>query len=473
MKMFLLAIVSGLLSFSIQAQNRSLGPAEIELQKLLLDPALKHGAMAFMAVNLDNGNVIAEHNIAKSMVPASIQKIVTTSAAFELLGPDHTFKTTFGYSGAISAGELDGNIFVIAGGDPTLESRYFPEATLQPAIDFFKEEGITKVLGRLDLELGYFSAYTTPRGWVWEDMGNYFGASPTSLMWMDNLLEVKLRSGQQGTRAMVADISPKPEGVDMDIEVMAADTKRDDAWFFSAPNSDAIYAQGEIPMHRPEFMVKASNPKVAQTFANALLAKTKLLGTDIRLHQKKTGNTPVKTMSITSPPLSEIVKVTNERSVNLFAEALLLHLDKAEEQRSTEAAISALEAYLKTNKVTMGGVRIIDGSGLSPLNRMTCQAMLDVLTTAYRSKNFNTFKETLPVAGNSGTLASSFKNAPLAGNLAAKSGTMNGVRNYAGYVKNSNGETIAFCIMLNDYDASRRTVIMQKIESLLVAVTKD
>ncbi len=473
MKSFHVLFVLLCWSIGLVAQDNALNKAQIELQKLQYDPALKHGSMAFMAINMDNGAVIAEHDPFKSMVPASIQKLFTTYVALETLGADHTFKTTFGHTGTVKDGTLSGNLVVIGGGDPTLVSRYFPSSTLQPFADYVTQAGITKVDGRLEVDLSYFASHNTPRGWMWEDMGNYFGATPTSVMWMDNLLEVKLRSGQEGTRATVAEVAPKLEGLEMDIQVEAANSKRDNAWFFGAPGSDKIYAKGSIPMHRQSFTVKAANPKVSESFSKALLAQTKLLGTEIRMVQKPTSLQMVESVTVSSPPLLEIVRLTNQKSINLFAEALLLHLDQRQEQRSTEGGLAGLENYLREKKISLGGTRFIDGSGLSPLNRMTCQTMIELLTQAYRSEGFEAFKSSLPIAGQSGTLASSFKGSKLEGKVMAKSGTMSGVRNYAGYLINDRGETVAFCIMLNDYDAKRKGEVMAKIQTVLEGVMVD
>lgn len=79
----------------------------------------------------------------------------------------------------------------------------------------------------------------------------------------------------------------------------------------------------------------------------------------------------------------------------------------------------------------------------------------------------------LAVAGQSGTIARYFKGTKAQGNLKAKSGTMTGVRNYAGYVKNSNGEMVAFCILINDYNEARKAQIMNRIEELMAAVIED
>lgn len=463
-----------LLSFGVFAQNRAMLPTEVVLQKLLQDAGVQNGKVAFLAVNLDNGRVIAEHNTYTSMVPASLQKLVTTAVALEKLGPGFSYKTEISTDGEIDNGTLNGNLYVIASGDPTLNSCYYqsdPSVTqrIKQAIN-----GITAVEGEVIIDASHYNRYTTPRGWIWEDMGNYFGASPSALMWEDNLLEVYLRTGQAGSRAMLAPASAKHKDFDIDIQVTAADSKRDDAWFFGAPGSSTIYAKGTIPAHQEKFLVKAAHPYPTREFAHDISRASNLSGLTSRVdydYVEHEGLTPLVT--ITSPPLSTIIRLTNQKSINLYAEALNIELDTEQHYKSVAGGIAAVESYLKSKKVNMKGVRIMDGSGLSPLNRTTCQTMVDVLSVMYRSENKETFMNSLAVAGESGTIAGYFKGTKAQGNLKAKSGTMTGVRNYAGYVKNSNDEMVAFCILLNDYDESRKAQIMKRIEELMAAVIEE
>lgn len=463
-----------LLSSGVFAQNREMLPTEVVLQKLLQDAGVQNGTVAFLAVNLDNGRVIAEHNTYTSMIPASLQKLVTTAVALEKLGPGFSYKTEISTDGEIDNSTLNGNLYVIASGDPTLNSRHYQSDP--PVRQRIKNamNGITTFEGKVIIDASHYSRYTTPRGWIWEDMGNYFGASPSALMWEDNLLEVYLRTGQAGSDAVLAPASSKHKGFEIDIQVKAADSKRDDAWFFGAPGSNTIYAKGTIPAHQEKFLVKAAHPYPMEEFVKDISRATDLKKLSSQIDYDYIEHEGLKPLvTITSPPLSTIVRLTNQKSINLYAEALNIELDEEDHYKSVAGGIATVESYLKSQKVNMKGVRITDGSGLSPLNRTTCQTMVDVLSVMYRSENKETFMNSLAVAGQSGTIARYFKGTKAQGNLKAKSGTMTGVRNYAGYVKNSNGEMVAFCILINDYNEARKAQIMNRIEELMAAVIED
>ncbi len=461
------ALISSLLSFG---QHPAKTATSLALQNIIQDAGLTNGSLSFLAVNLDNGKVISDHYGSKSMVPASIQKVITTAVAIENLGPNFQFETIIAADANKESGLIQGDLYVFGSGDPTLQSsHYTPEKS--PLIRV--QEALKPYAGfngNLIIDASIFNEYTSPRGWIWEDMGNYFGAAPTAIMWEDNLLEVYLNSGQAGSRVM---LSPKTEKTNykIDVQVKAAESNRDDAWFFSAPGSDVIYATGTIPAHKSNFKVKASHPDPMKNFGFDVLNAIGQTNKEVRIdydYVEHGGLKPLLTLN--SPPLYSIVRITNMHSINLYAEALNIQLDSAKRYKTVEGGIAATERYLKSQKIGLKGTRLMDGSGLSPLNRMTCQTMVDVLTMMYRSKNKDAFMNSLPVAGQSGTIAGYFKGTKLEGNLKAKSGTMTGVRNYTGYFTNKDGHTIAFCIMMNDYDENKKSELMKKIEELLLAI---
>lgn len=465
--LFLPVLFYGFLAFG---QHPAKTPTTLALQNIIQDAGLVNGDMAFLAVNLDNGKVISDHHGSKSMIPASIQKVITTAVAMQNLGPNFQFKTVVAADANAETSSIQGDIYVFGAGDPTLQSSHYKSDPT--SIDRIKDalKPYPNFDGNLIIDASIFSQYTSPRGWIWEDMGNYFGAAPTAITWEDNMLEVYLNSGQIGSPAM---LSSKTEKTDYQIDVLVkgSESNRDDAWFFSAPGSGVIYATGTIPAHKTNFKVKASHPDPMKNFGSDVLNACGYTKNKVRIDYSYVEHNGLKPLTtLLSPPLEAIVRITNMHSVNLYAEALNIQLDSAKKYKTVEGGVSGMERYLRSQKIGLKGTRMLDGSGLSPLNRTTCQTMVDVLAMMYRSKNKDVFMNSLPVAGQSGTIAGYFKGSKAEGNLKAKSGTMTGVRNYAGYFTNKDGQTIAFCIMLNDYDDQRKTEIMKKIEELIVAI---
>lgn len=470
-------LVSILLAISplLFAQNKKMGVTELEVQKLLQDAAFQQGEVAFLAINLDNGRVIAEHNSQKLMIPASIQKLYTTGVALETFGSEHRFKTNFSHTGSIVDGTLNGNLIITAGGDPALGSHYLGLNSDQ-LLSFIKTQlwakGVKSVNGKVIIDTRIFNAHNTPRGMLWEDMGNYFGASPTALMWQDNMLKINLASGQAGTPALLAGTLPKSFHKTLELDIFSSKENRDNAWFFSAPGSDVIYGKGTIPEKQTKFSVKISDPNPMERFGEELV---NYLGwnNEVQVSQLNVEYNDKPLFTLESEKLIDLITKTNMQSINLFADALATQLDPASSSKSVEGGVIAIENRLNSMKVTTKGLRLLDGSGISPMNRITAQSMVDFLGAMYRSQNFNAFFSSLPVAGESGTIKGYFSGTKAQGNLRAKSGTMVGVRNYAGYVTNKYQENIAFCLIMNDFDESRKSIVMERVQLLLNALIED
>ena len=165
---------------------------------------------------------------------------------------------------------------------------------------------------------------------------------------------------------------------------------------------------------------------------------------------------------VKSAPLRAIVKETNFKSVNILAENLLQnsYLASGSLIGQGEWAKKYLEDKLGVN---VTGMRLKDGSGLSHFNAVSAKQLVEVLLSM---KDIKAFTKSLPVAGESGTVRSFMKNAKINGSITCKSGSMQGVRSYAGYLKNTSGKQFSFAIVVNDADANEEKV-KKKIEELL------
>jgi D-alanyl-D-alanine carboxypeptidase/D-alanyl-D-alanine-endopeptidase (penicillin-binding protein 4) len=125
-----------------------------------------------------------------------------------------------------------------------------------------------------------------------------------------------------------------------------------------------------------------------------------------------------------------------------------------------------IKEFMQKNNINTDGMKIYDGSGLSPLNLVSPYMMTDFLRLMYKEKDFAAFFNSLPVAGKTGSIRRSFQNTKAKGNLRAKSGYISGVRTYAGYFKDLKNEMFAFTIFVNNFDCSPY-VMKNKIQDLL------
>jgi D-alanyl-D-alanine carboxypeptidase/D-alanyl-D-alanine-endopeptidase (penicillin-binding protein 4) len=140
---------------------------------------------------------------------------------------------------------------------------------------------------------------------------------------------------------------------------------------------------------------------------------------------------------IESPPLAQIVRFMDHESDNYTAELLLKHLGAVEAGHGTTAAGAAsVTAILASQRVPLAGIRIVDGSGLSRLDRLTARAIVALLHAAWDDPDVRgPFVAALAVAGRSGTLADRLRRPPALGNVFAKTGTTDVASALSGFVR--------------------------------------
>jgi serine-type D-Ala-D-Ala carboxypeptidase/endopeptidase (penicillin-binding protein 4) len=150
---------------------------------------------------------------------------------------------------------------------------------------------------------------------------------------------------------------------------------------------------------------------------------------------------------VTSPPLWTILRFMDRESDNFTAELLLKQLGAVEAHRGTSAAGAAVVTQaLAEAGVPMTGVRIVDGSGLSLLDRLTAEALTGILRAAWTSFSIRpAFVAALPIAGVNGTLHDRLRTAPARGNVLAKTGTTREASALSGYVR----DRYAFAVLQN------------------------
>jgi len=460
-----------LLLFPILGQAQNNSSLNKDFSKWLISPELAKAAISVSVVDLASQQVLVQTEPMISMVPASILKVATTATALEVFGPEYRFKTTLRYSGTIRNDTLLGDLQIIGGGDPTLGSKYFPETrSFEEAwISALKSKRIRVITGNLIADAKIFDD-VIPGSWVWEDLGNYFGAGASGLSVYDNMIEIHLKSPAiAGQPAEVIKVVPEISGLELKNEVLSSDINSDQAYVFGNPEDSRRVIRGTIPKGQNDFVVKASMPDPATFLVNDFGQKLKSAGIELKgkaLTEKAMPESEVITETL-SPPLRDIIRLTNHESINLFAEHLLKHLSmQKSSQGNTKDGCTFVIDYWKAKGIDLGGLFMSDGSGLSRFDALTAQNMTGILTyMKNHSTNASDFISSLPSAGD-GTL-SFFTTSQFPGScLRAKSGSMTRVRCYAGYLETRSGKTLAFTVMLNNFQCSQ-SVAIRKIEELL------
>jgi len=433
------------------------------IEKFTSAQPVANATIAFIAVDVSSGEELLSLNHELTMVPASILKLITTATALEVFSPDTTFRTLLAYTGEIdNNGVLLGDLVIIGGGDPALASREFPDH-YGDVMDRFagavKAAGINSIEGKVIGDASLFGEMLIPDTWIWEDIGNYYGASASALNIFDNSFSITFSTtAGVGSPARILKIDPEIPGLTFDNRVVAANDNRDNAYVYGTYLSDKRIIRGTIPANRQAFTIRGAVPDPALLAAHQLTQRLRQSGIGISGEPMSTftrsNPSAMKTLiEIKSPTLAELVSATNMKSHNLFAETLLLHLSPSEEEVLTDKAGEFIKTLWEEKGMATRGMFPVDGSGLSRVNGVTAGQMIFVLEyMSQKSKFKDEFRQSLPVAGVSGNLVNFGKGTILENNLAAKSGSMARVLNYAGYFKTQSGREAAFVVMVNNYD---------------------
>jgi len=445
---------------------------ENPFETFLSDSAMVHASVSLYVADADNSGVVMEYNSGKSLIPASIMKLITSAAALELLGPQYTFKTKVGYSGSLNkrSGTLKGNIIITGGGDPALGSKYFSEHYkdfLGNWVTEIKNSGIKKITGKVVTDDSYFDFLPVPAKWLWEDAGNYYGAGAYGLSVFDNTYEIHLKPSSDSTHLIIKKFVPNECRFEFSNWLVASGTS-DEGYIFAAPYSTNGWLAGTIPLNMEDFVLKASITDPPLLIAKMLNKNLEASGirisgdpTTIRLEKSNLAEQIVPVTETISPPITNIIEVLNHESVNLFAEHLIKELGKRyKDTASTAAGVEVVKDFLSNAGINTDGMFIEDGSGLSPRNAINTKELVKLLIyMKNRGKYFSDFYSSLPNAGKEGTLKYYFKDPVFDSRLKAKSGSMGRVRSYAGYFTTLSGKNMTFSIIINNYTGPSQKII--------------
>lgn len=411
-------------------------------------------------------------NSKTSVVPASVLKLVTTASALEFLGEDFKFKTSIYADGLISDGILNGNLVIVGGGDPTLGSSYFDSKEHNFLLDWvlkIKQAGIDSITGSIVVDPSIYVDQDVPKTWVWEDLGNYYGAAAQGISLYDNMfyLYFNTENRDKGTTQIVR---TEPSIQDLHIEnlVKSSSINRDQAYIFGSTFDSYRQIRGSLPMGRQNFKVKASIPDPSVLLGTELksrLYQEKMIDADCIVLKKATDSDSTYLTTIyehLSPTLSQIIRELNFHSVNLFAEHLCKHIGlKTLEEGSTIAGCKSIESFWKLQGIGSKGLFLADGSGLSRVNAISASTLAKVLVNVTQKPYYKAFENSIPLVGIEGTIANYFVGSPIKGKARIKTGSMTRVRSFAGYMTTQKGKNLAFAVMVNNYNGASADMVRQ------------
>ncbi len=432
--------------------------------------SLPNASIGFCIKDAETGKLIEEYNSIKSLRPASVLKLVTTATALDYLKSNYKYRTKIGYTGVLTGDILKGDLVIKASGDPTWNSQYFPdEDVIKFIVSNIKQNGIKNISGDFIVDK-YGINEDIPRTWIWEDIGNYYGSPSYSINIYDNTYDIEFSSQNAGSDTKIKSVSPFLKDIKFENKVLASKENRDNAWIFGSPYSEKRLIRGNIPENRDSFKIRGSISNPALVFINQLAKRLNEEGIKCEPNLLFKSNVPnTELFEIISPELKEMVYYTNQKSINLYSESIgkRLMLEAGENLGFDCNPTTFFYEYWRAKGLSVEGIELTDLCGLSAFNMVTPYFMTDLLVYMHsKSENRDCFIESLPLAGNSGTLKYFGKGTCLENNLRAKTGSMKGVRSYCGYFRNKS-KTFAFSLIVNNCTCEK-----DKLTELIVSLLK-
>ena len=387
----------------------------------------------------------------KYFIPASNVKLLTTAAALQKLGPDFRIKTSV-YSGE------NGSLYVAGRGDPSIT-----EAQLQSLAQQLKRRGVDRV-NELIGDDSYFQGSAVNPNWEWEDAQAGYGAPINSLIFNQNAIELLLSPQAIGQPLKVTFAEPKLAN-QWQIQNNSVTVAQNESEFIEVGREfdrPAIRVSGQLKVGaEPEAAyVAVVNPanNFLQHFQQVLAAEGIPVKQALVASVYRNFNQELATVE--SPPLAELVRETNRESNNLYAEVLLRLLGKVtdkmpqQQEDTDEIGLKELKTALTQLGVNPNSYILADGSGLSRHNLISPEALVQTLRFMANSPAASIYRQSLPIAGESGTLKNRFNSTPNRIILQAKTGTLSGVSALSGYIEVPDYEPLVFSIIVNQSDLS-------------------
>lgn len=411
-------------------------------------------SVSVLAKNLDTQQVIAEYQSDVFMLPASTQKVFTALATKLVLPEDFKFQTSLLTNGKIENGLLKGDLIAKFTGDPDLTS-----GQLFQLISQLKKQGINRIDGNLIMDTSVFTSHDKAAGWVWNDLNICFSAPPAAVNIDQNCFYANLDANQ-------------PVGTPIKVDVPAAYPVQVFSSAYVADKAEAGYCELDAEVNdNNRYHIKGCLARQDKPFGLSFAVQdpTSYGANLIKMYLKRAGiqfdgdiQISNKALSGTllaehfSAPLTDLLKKMMKKSDNQIADALFRTI--AYQQHSRPATFPLASHTVRNVLKNKAGVQfensvVADGSGLSRHNLINAVTMLQALEAIAKNEETLHLFETFPIAGVDGTISGrgSIAVEPLAKNVIAKTGSLKGVYNLAGFMTNARGERIAFVQFINGY----------------------
>jgi D-alanyl-D-alanine carboxypeptidase/D-alanyl-D-alanine-endopeptidase (penicillin-binding protein 4) len=437
------------------------------LDRILADPGLTRAHVGLVVQVAETGEVLYELQGEKLFVPASNTKIVTAAVALDALGTGYRWETTLVADGAIRDGVLEGDLWIVGGGDPWLTRE-----AVASWPEILKRAGIHRIIGDVIGDDRAFSGPQWAQGWFWHEIYAYWGAGVSALQLRPNTVRARLVPGSEvGDPARFELLRPGPPlplAIDVRTGAPGSDVRLQ---YEPPPEGGDVRMTGWIPASDTVPLHLATHHPTLYLLAHLGEA---LSASDVEVEgglRRAADDTPpiqpTWTHVVASDSLAAVLSEMLKPSDNQAAESMLRTVGlEVSGEGSGAAGLRVVEGILARWGIEPGAMLLSDGSGLSRYNRIAPAAMVRLLRAMWRHPDYDVFVSGLPIAAVDGTMRSRLSGTPAETNVRAKTGSLASARALSGYLTDGTGETLVFSLMVNDYDVPGNVAVA--LEDLII-----
>jgi len=484
-KILLICLCSFVFISRANAQDRTKRKLDIKKawEKLSKDSCFVHSSIGFVIIDQKTGETLLSENPQKAIYPASNTKLFSSSLALNVLGKDHVQYSKVYYEGNIDKDStLHGNLIIDGNFNPCLGSNFISSKEAQD--EFLKQwskavvrKGIRRIKGTV---LAKESSMWKNRygSWMLEDVLYPYGCAVSQTGSFDNGFTLKAMLPNDGSDTSgIISIYPKIKNALFFNRITKDSLKKTeiDVNEETELGKNAKFVLiGNIKKVKDTATLELAQPNPALTLSYLLCDYLKQIHVEVETNVGLVYELP-KTLnaidSTPSPTVAQLVRFTNHQSNNLFAECLLRMAAKQSGFENKDLGKFVID-YWTGKCIKMNGSTVIDGSGLSRMDAISPLQIVELLKWMGESENKDIFKNSLPIAGVSGTLKHFCKGTAGENRIFAKTGSATGIQCYSGYIETKAGRKLIFSLLINQF-SGQRSSMRHKLEGFFNQIIKN
>ncbi len=430
-----------------------------QINSIIARPSQKKVQFAVHIVKADSGQTVYSRKANKAMLPASNMKLVITAAALKYLGPSYEYVTRIGLCG--------NNLVVFGSGDPLFGDKVTDSKYNRKKDWIFKE--ITAVLSQngiaevndIIIDTSIFDDQRVHPNWPRDQLNQWYACEVSGLNYNGNCIDITTRN--TGGRVAVI-VEPKTSFVKITNRVKAIQRGKGAVGAYRRPQKpNDLIVRGKCRKQQGPFAVAIERPAAFFGFLLARNLSNAGIGTTGQLIEKQIGpNCNFRPLAEYHTLITDCLTRCNKNSFGLAAEALLKTIAAKRDSSTTPgtwaAGADVVSQYLLDIGITDTEFCIDDASGLSRQNKLSTNAITNVLLDVYKSKHWQIYKSSLTIGGVDGTIGKHFKEKKYKGKVFGKTGYIAGIKALSGVCSTDNGDYL-FSILTTNANGKTRGAI--------------